>query len=52
MVDGVSDKKVDFFKGGINGNFNNVNYDDHNSMEDDEDDDERRQIISSQADIV
>ncbi|XP_068726742.1 very low-density lipoprotein receptor-like isoform X2 [Montipora capricornis] len=52
MVDNVRNKKFDFFKGNVNRDFGNVNYEDHKNVEDDYDDDERRYIISNQADIV
>ena len=52
MVNGIYSKKPIIFKGHINRDFHNVNYDDRSNVEYDEfDDDERRQIVLN-GDIV
>lgn len=54
MVNSKQSKRAVIFKGNINRDFDNVNYDDHKTEEyDEDDDDERRPVIPlSDGDIV
>ena len=53
MVNSKQSKRAVIFKGNINRDFNNINYDYQDTEEYDEDDDERRPVIPlSDGDIV
>ena len=45
MVNSKQSKRAVIFKGNINRDFDNINYDDQKTEEYDEDDDERRPVI-------
>ena len=52
-VNGKHSKRAVIFKGNLNRDFENINYDDQKTEEYDEDDDERRPVIPlSDGDIV
>ena len=53
MVNSKQSKRAVIFKGNINRDFDNINYDDQKTEEYDEDDDERRPVIPlSDGDII
>ena len=53
MVNSKQSKRAVIFKGNINRDFDNINYDDQKTEEYDEDDDERRPVIPfSDGDMV
>ena len=53
MVNSKQSKRAVIFKGNINRDFDNINYDDQKTEEYDEDDDDRRPVIPlSDGDIV